>query len=209
MIDCSRACNRRLVEVCSQRPVAILFDDMQWCDESSAAALHYLALTPNADRPLFGVLAARDAGVQDNALQPALRGLRHDGLLEELRLGPLAEQAVRLLIARLAPHAGPQRPARGGCAGAIRCSPSSWRGLRRPVTVACHSRSWCANASVISIRKPPRSCAGLPCWRHVSSRQSCIALLAWRASASTRPSRRQSGWVLCIPMSKDWPSPTI
>ena len=89
----------------SQRPVVVLFDDLQWCDESSAAALHYVARR-NRTRPLLGVLAARDDELRDNAaVQQALRGLRHDDLLEDLRLGPLSEAAVRTLISERAPAA--------------------------------------------------------------------------------------------------------
>ncbi|MEX0870541.1 MAG: hypothetical protein WDZ65_01920, partial [Aquisalimonadaceae bacterium] len=93
----------------AQRPVVLLFDDMQWCDESSAAALHYVARM-NRDRPLFGILAARDAELRDNgALQPALRGLRHDGLIEDLKLAPLPEADVRELISEHAPQADCER----------------------------------------------------------------------------------------------------
>ncbi len=80
------------------RPVVLLFDDVQWCDESSAAALAYVARM-NKHRPLLAVLAARDAEGQDNVpLQQALRSLRRDGLLREAELGPLPAAAlVRLL----------------------------------------------------------------------------------------------------------------
>lgn len=87
------------------RPVVLLLDDVQWCDESSAAALHYVARM-NRERPLIAVLAARDSEVQDNVpLQQALRGLRHDGLLRELVLGPLPDEAVAELIGRCSPDA--------------------------------------------------------------------------------------------------------
>lgn len=87
----------------ADRPVVLLFDDLQWCDESSIAALHYAARM-NRERPLLTVLAAREEEVRDNgSVQQALRGLRHDALLEELKLGPLAEDAVRALIEARAP----------------------------------------------------------------------------------------------------------
>jgi DNA-binding SARP family transcriptional activator/tetratricopeptide (TPR) repeat protein len=85
------------------RPVVLLFDDVQWCDESSAAALHYVARM-NRQRPLLGILAARTGEVRDNsAVQQALRGLRHDDVLEEMKLGPLSEEAVCRLIEARAP----------------------------------------------------------------------------------------------------------
>jgi DNA-binding SARP family transcriptional activator len=87
------------------RPVVIVFDDLQWCDESSVAALHYVTRTLR-DRPLLGVLAARDDELKDNAaVQQALRGLRHDGLLREFTLAPLDATAVEHLIAAHAPGA--------------------------------------------------------------------------------------------------------
>lgn len=82
----------------AERPVLLLFDDVQWCDESSAAALLYVARM-NKGRPLLGVLAARDAEARDNVpLQQALRGLRRDALLREVELGPLPAAALVRLI---------------------------------------------------------------------------------------------------------------
>ncbi|MEH6811971.1 MAG: AAA family ATPase [Motiliproteus sp.] len=88
-----------------QQPVVLVFDDFQWCDESSAAALHYVARLCRK-QPIFGVLAAREGDLEDNsaALQ-ALRGLRHDKLLEEIRLGPLPPAALSQLIRSCAPDA--------------------------------------------------------------------------------------------------------
>jgi len=89
----------------AENPVVVVFDDFQWSDESSAAALHYVART-HADRPFLGVLAARDDEIRENtAVQQALRGLRHDGLLKEYTLSPLADDAVQHLIATHAPAA--------------------------------------------------------------------------------------------------------
>ena len=92
-----------IADECLTRPVALLLDDVQWCDESSAAALHYVTRM-NRQRPFFAVLAARDSELQDNMpLQQTLRGLRHDRLLRELVLGPLPEEVVARLIQRRAP----------------------------------------------------------------------------------------------------------
>jgi len=91
------------------RPVVLLFDDVQWCDESSAAALHYVARV-NRGRPFLGLLAARDSELQDNVpVQQALRGLRRDGLLREIEIGPLAGDALVQLIEERAPGADSQR----------------------------------------------------------------------------------------------------
>jgi DNA-binding SARP family transcriptional activator len=88
-----------------ERPVVLIFDDLQWCDESSAAALHYVAHM-NRDRPLFAVLAAREDELNDNApVQQALRGLRRDRLLADLRIGPLSDDSIARIITEYA--AGP------------------------------------------------------------------------------------------------------
>lgn len=93
-------------------PVVLLFDDVQWCDESSAAALHYVARM-NRGRPILGLLAARASELQDNAhMQQALRGLRRDGLLREIDIGPLAGDALVRLIDERAPGADSQRLSR-------------------------------------------------------------------------------------------------
>jgi DNA-binding SARP family transcriptional activator len=90
----------RLIErESAARPVVLVFDDLQWCDESSAAALHYVAHMSRS-RPLFGVLAAREEELTDNAaVQQALRGLRRERLLEDLRLGPLSDESIGVIIA--------------------------------------------------------------------------------------------------------------
>jgi DNA-binding SARP family transcriptional activator len=100
----------------AERPVLLLFDDVQWCDESSAAALHYVARM-NRGRPVLGLLAARDGELRDNApAQQALRGLRRDGMLQELDVGPLSADALVRLIDERAPGADGHRLS-GECGG--------------------------------------------------------------------------------------------
>ncbi|MBN1237793.1 MAG: AAA family ATPase, partial [Gammaproteobacteria bacterium] len=87
------------------RPVVLLFDDLQWADDSSAAALHYVARM-SAGRPFLGILAARDTELGDNAaVRRAVRELRHADLLDDLPLEALPEAAVRELIATRVPGA--------------------------------------------------------------------------------------------------------
>lgn len=94
---------------CRERPVVLIFDDIQWADESSAAALHYVARM-NRDRPFLGLLAAREGELRDNGpVQRALRELRHGDLLQEISLGPLDEAAVQALIRETAPAADSER----------------------------------------------------------------------------------------------------
>lgn len=98
------------------RPVVLAFDDVQWCDESSAAALHYVARL-NRDRPLLGLLTARDEEIRDNApMQQALRGMRRDGLMREIDLGPLSGHALAHIIGQQAPGADSERLGRA-CGG--------------------------------------------------------------------------------------------
>ena len=88
-----------------QRPVVLVFDDIHWCDDSSAAAIHYVARM-NREQPVFGILATRDADLRDNVpAQQAVAGLRRDGLLAEIALGPLSESELATLIAERAPTA--------------------------------------------------------------------------------------------------------
>jgi DNA-binding SARP family transcriptional activator len=91
------------------QPVALLFDDLQWADESSASALHYVVRT-NRDRPLLGIFAGREDELRDNApMRRTLRELRQFGLLEDLKLGPLAPEDVRKLIHASSPEANSER----------------------------------------------------------------------------------------------------
>lgn len=86
-------------------PVLIVVDDLQWCDEASAALLHYVARM-NRHRPVVLALAARDSDLPDNEpVSRTFRGLRHDRLLEEIALGPLNQKDTEHLVAALAPGA--------------------------------------------------------------------------------------------------------
>lgn len=92
----------------AEAPLLLVFDDIHWCDDSSAAALHYVARM-NRERPVMGILAARDGDLRDNvAAQQAVGGIRHDGILTDIALGPLSEQDLEQLIAARSPraHAG-------------------------------------------------------------------------------------------------------
>lgn len=87
----------------SKQPVLILFDDIQWSDESSAAALHYV-LRMNTRQPLWVVLGAREEELQVNfPVLSALRGLRQEKLLDSQLLEPLDAADISNLIEREAP----------------------------------------------------------------------------------------------------------
>ena len=94
------------------QPVVLMFDDLHWGDESSAAALHYVART-NREQPLFGILASRADELHDNPpMVRALRELRQSELLEEIKLGPLDEAALREIIQTQSPDADSARLSR-------------------------------------------------------------------------------------------------
>jgi predicted ATPase len=99
----------RLADVIAARaetqPVVLEFDDLQWSDESSAAALHYVVRTSSA-LPVLVLLASRRDELRDNTpVMRALRELRQAGSLEELELDALDEHAVREIIGARAPSA--------------------------------------------------------------------------------------------------------
>ena len=88
----------------AQKPFIIIFDDVQWCDDSSAAALHYI-LRMHRKKPVFAIIAAREQELQQNAaMLQTLSGLRGDHLLQELKLGPLATVSLIPLINNLFPN---------------------------------------------------------------------------------------------------------
>ncbi|HEU4620302.1 MAG TPA: AAA family ATPase [Gammaproteobacteria bacterium] len=93
----------------AENPVVLKFDDLQWSDESSAAALHYLVRT-SADLPVLALLASRGDELRDNTpVMRALRDLRHAGSLDEIELEALGEDAVRSIIGARAPRADADR----------------------------------------------------------------------------------------------------
>jgi DNA-binding SARP family transcriptional activator/tetratricopeptide (TPR) repeat protein len=101
--------NELIARESAQRPVALVFDDVHWCDESSAAALHYV-LRMNRNRPVIGVVAAREGELRDNAaMQLALRGLRRDAMLTEVPLEPLSAEQTQALLEALVPNADAAR----------------------------------------------------------------------------------------------------
>jgi DNA-binding SARP family transcriptional activator/predicted ATPase len=82
-----------VTRVLEATPVA-MFDDAQWLDDASATLLHH-ALRTLSQRPFVCVLAVRSGEIADNpALVSVLRGVRRDGWLVELEVGPLAEEEV-------------------------------------------------------------------------------------------------------------------
>jgi predicted ATPase len=89
------------------KPAVLLFDDIHWCDDSTAELLHYVARM-SLDRPIAMVFGARDGELVDNeSATRILRSFRRDGLLEEHLLLPLTERDVEELVQTLEGSADP------------------------------------------------------------------------------------------------------
>jgi DNA-binding SARP family transcriptional activator len=89
----------------SAPPVLLVIDDVQWCDDASAALLHYAARM-SRHRPLLILLAARSGELADNVpMSRVLRTLRREELVSEMRLGPLTPAAIEDLVRSVAPDA--------------------------------------------------------------------------------------------------------
>jgi DNA-binding SARP family transcriptional activator len=80
------------------RPLLLLFDDLQWLDESSAALLHFVARARGTSRVLIAC-AARPGELADNraALQ-TVRALAREQRLWRIDLGPLEPAEVAELV---------------------------------------------------------------------------------------------------------------
>ncbi len=66
----------------------LILDDLQWCDRDSLAWLHYL-LRYDPTFPLLVVCTLRAGEDSSPELAASLAGLRRDGLVAEIELGPL------------------------------------------------------------------------------------------------------------------------
>lgn len=84
-------------------PTLVALDDVHWTDEASAGLLHHL-LRNSHGYPLTIVLGAREGELADNPpINTMLRSLRHDGLVDDLRLQPLNAAQTKALVEVLAP----------------------------------------------------------------------------------------------------------
>ena len=84
------ACN-----IAADSPLALLVDDLQWCDTASARALAFIARRIDG-QPLALMLATRPL---DPALTPDAATLLGDPAIEVLRPSPLTPAAVAALVA--------------------------------------------------------------------------------------------------------------
>jgi hypothetical protein len=146
------------------RPVVLLFDDLQWCDESSAAALHVVARRNRANAAARRARRARRASCATTARCSRRCGdLRHDGLLQQADLGPLPAEAAVAAHRRARARRG-RRASRPSPAAAIRCWPSSSPAPRHAAASPARWTSWYASGSHATVWSGPRCCAGRRCW---------------------------------------------
>ncbi len=89
-------------ELSSHRPVALLFDDLQWADSASLGLLTHLVRHLGGQRVLL-LATSRNVGVTPTeAVRELARSLRHEGLLATIAVGRLDRNGTTaLLMSRL------------------------------------------------------------------------------------------------------------
>jgi DNA-binding SARP family transcriptional activator len=89
--------------------LVVLFDDLQWFDEASAALLHFAVRGPGAERILFAA-SARAGELADNpAALRLLRGLEQERRVRRLPLADLDEAETASLVRAAAPDVDAHR----------------------------------------------------------------------------------------------------
>lgn len=86
-------------QLASERPTAVVLDDIQWLDDVSASLLHFAVRSLGEGRLLFA-LGSRSGELQENAAcLRAVRALLREGRLTEIPLRPLDPAATAQLVA--------------------------------------------------------------------------------------------------------------
>lgn len=87
-----------------QGPLALILDDLQWLDATSAALLHYVARVPNAPAGVLFAAAVRPGEAGDNlAVARMLQALERDARLLRLPLAALSEAETAELVRTVDP----------------------------------------------------------------------------------------------------------
>ncbi len=82
-----------------QQPLLLVFDDLQWIDDASAALLHYVARSAESAATLLFGGAARAGELEDNAhAKRLLHSLAREGVLQRHALAPLGAADARVLL---------------------------------------------------------------------------------------------------------------
>ncbi|MEO1353586.1 MAG: BTAD domain-containing putative transcriptional regulator [Cyanobacteria bacterium J06635_15] len=89
---------RSLLQWADQSPLLLLFDDIQWMDDASAALLHYVIRVLH-HHPMQIACTARSGELEVNAaLTDVLKALRREQRLHCLELSPLDREQTRHLL---------------------------------------------------------------------------------------------------------------
>ena len=135
------------------RPVLLLLDDLQWCDEDTLAWLQLL-LHLGERHPMLVVAATRLEEIEGNAeLTEMLRALRSAGQVTDVVLQPLDARRQPSWPARCAGAGSPTRRRPG-------CTP-------RPAAIRCWSSSRSGRTCWTAWTRPGPTRRGrcAPCWR--------------------------------------------
>ena len=96
---------RIIKSLAARAPAALLLDDLHWLDERSVALLHFAIRHLDGSQVSF-LATVRLAELEENrAATRLLQGLRRDGALIELPVGPLSASAIAELTEPIAPDA--------------------------------------------------------------------------------------------------------
>ncbi len=87
-----------LLAISEETPLAVLIDDVQWCDADSCALLHYLVRKLERAAVLWCVAFTPGAVERDTAAARWVRALRGSPACEVIALLPLTEDEVWLLV---------------------------------------------------------------------------------------------------------------
>ena len=92
-----------LAWLAASAPLAVLVDDLQWIEDSSAALLHY-AMRQLAGSAVLFALGARAGELEDNsAAQQLIASLAQERRLRRMVLGPLTDDEAGALLRAAAP----------------------------------------------------------------------------------------------------------
>jgi predicted ATPase len=83
------------------RPLLLIADDLQWCDQDSLAWLHFLLTSGARGILVLGTVRAEEAAANP-AIASVTADLRQSGVLEEIPLGPLSAKDTAALAAQVA-----------------------------------------------------------------------------------------------------------
>jgi DNA-binding SARP family transcriptional activator len=89
---------KRLTDGAGGQPRLLVLDDIQWLDSDSAELLHFVTRSEH-ESGLAVMLLARGGELNDNQpVMRALRGIRREGSIDEIELGPLALEHIAKLV---------------------------------------------------------------------------------------------------------------